>query len=155
MQPHALLAAEQLDGLLRDSMEQTAIGFRDAQLLALLTTIGLRPGEVCSLRLADVHADHLTVTNPKTSSEREVCLGHDLSIDLRRYIDRYRTPLHGDESVLFLTQQGEPLDRQTLFSIVQAATERAGMRHLHITPHLIRQSVRAALAAQFRASKEQ
>ncbi len=68
---------EQMDALLGVCDLDTASGFRNYTVLLVFMDTGIRVSELCSLRLAGIHDDYLTVIG-KFDKEREVGLSNYL-----------------------------------------------------------------------------
>ena len=119
---------------------------RDHALLELLYGTGARISELTDLNLADVSA--LTKELPilrllgKGNKERLVPVGSHALRALDRYLVRSRPVLAGKSSAnsaLFLNARGSKLSRQSAWTILQAAAQRAGLAG-KVSPHTMRHS---------------
>lgn len=128
----AAARADDADGLL----------LRDHAILELLYAGGLRVGEICALRVEDVHLDQARAqVRGKGDKERIVPLGRAACEALDRYIKRGRPELVrsgmsrvvGIERKLFLSVRGKPLTRQWVWEMVRATNGNA-------SPHKLRHS---------------
>ena len=128
----AAAAAQDADGLV----------MRDHAILELLYGGGLRVGEICSLRVEDLHLETgRAQVRGKGDKERVVPLGRSAVEALRVYLERGRPTLlqTGGKRVLtlerhaFLSARGRPLTRQWVWEMVRAMDRRA-------SPHTLRHS---------------
>ncbi len=118
------------------------MALRDHGILELLYAGGLRVGEICALRVEDVHLDQARAqVRGKGDKERIVPLGRSACEALERYIKRGRPELVragmsrvvGIERKLFLSVRGKPLTRQWVWEMVRATNGNA-------SPHKLRHS---------------
>lgn len=128
----AAARAEDADGLV----------LRDHAILELLYAGGLRVGEICALRVEDLHLDQARAqVRGKGDKDRIVPLGRSACEALERYLGRGRPELMrgagrrvvGIERVLFLSVRGRPLTRQWVWEMVRATNGSA-------SPHRLRHS---------------
>jgi len=119
---------------------------RDHALLELLYGTGARISELTDLSLSDVST--LTKELPilrlkgKGDKERLVPVGSHALRALDRYLVRSRPVLSGKStanSALFLNARGSKLSRQSAWTILQAAAQRAGLAG-KVSPHTMRHS---------------
>ncbi len=124
--------AEDADGL----------ALRDHAILEMLYAGGLRVGEICALRVEDVHLDVARAqVRGKGDKERIVPLGRQACEALERYLERGRPELVrggrsrvvGIERKLFLSVRGKALTRQWVWEMVRATNGEA-------SPHKLRHS---------------
>jgi site-specific recombinase XerD len=115
-------------------------GWRDEALLSVLLDSGLRPRELCHLRL-DAFTDITTCMVSGKAGQREVRLGLDAALTLWEYVSFHRRPAYQDEGAILLTDDGQPLDVPTLTQLVQAIGERAGLGPGVVTPHVLRRTM--------------
>lgn len=109
-------------------------GLRDAAMVFVLLTSGMRRSEVLALRVEDVDLANKRahVRLGKGQKFRVVPLGATAIRALREYLDgRTRLRLN-DEETLFITQTGEPLSVDGCKSIFRRIEERSGV---HCNPH--------------------
>lgn len=120
----------------------TPLSLRDRALLEVLYGSGLRASEAVSLGLTDVSLDLGTVRCfGKGGRERIVPLGGPGLEAVRAWLDAGRPRLARPLSppLLFLSRTGGKIRRETLFRIVRAAGEAAGLSQA-ISPHVLRHS---------------
>jgi len=116
--------------------EADALALRDHAILELLYAGGLRVGEICSLRVEDLHLDQARAqVRGKGDKERIVPLGEQAVQALEHYINRGRVCLvhAGVERTLFLSKSGRALTRQWVWEMVRSTNS-------HASPHKLRHS---------------
>ena len=118
------------------------LALRDHAILELLYAGGLRVGEICALRVEDVHLQVARAqVRGKGDKERIVPLGRLACEALDRYMERGRPELVragmsrvvGIERRLFLSVRGKPLTRQWVWKMVRVL-------HGEASPHRMRHS---------------
>jgi integrase/recombinase XerD len=135
--PKALSEAD-VEALLAAPNPATPRGCRDAAMLELLYSTGLRVSELVHLRSAEVHADHLR-TIGKGSKARVVPLGQAAQAAIARYVSEARPVLlHGREhAALFVTNRGGPMTRQCFWKLIGDYARAAGIT-ADVHPHVLR-----------------
>ncbi len=121
----------------------TASGLRDRAMLELLYGSGARISEAVGLDLDDLDsAEGLVRLRGKGSKERIVPVGSYAGRALDAYLVRVRPDLarrgRGTPAV-FLNLRGGRLSRQSVWSVLTAAAERAGLA-ARVSPHTLRHS---------------
>jgi integrase/recombinase XerD len=131
---------EQLDAMLR-ATEKQPFPVRDKAILSVLIDTGIRASELCGLTLNCVWMDsddsYIRVTG-KGRKEREISLGRNARIALRRYITRYRKPKSKTEQHVFLSRTGEPLTTSGLAQIIEQIGLTARIKAVRCSPHTFR-----------------
>jgi integrase/recombinase XerD len=119
---------------------------RDHALMELLYGTGARISELTDLRLDDVStlSKELPILRlkGKGNKERLVPVGSHALRALERYLVRSRPVLSGkstSNSALFLNARGSKLSRQSAWTILQAAAQRADLAG-KVSPHTMRHS---------------
>ena len=119
---------------------------RDAALLELLYGTGARISEAVGLAVDDIDtADSgpaAVMLHGKGGKQRLVPIGSFAIRAVQDYLVRGRPALavHGrGTSALFLNARGGPLSRQSAWTILQTAAERAGLT-VAVSPHTLRHS---------------
>jgi integrase/recombinase XerD len=125
------------------SVGGTPGGVRDRALLELLYGSGARIGEAVGLDVDDLDLDAaLLRLRGKGSKERIVPVGSYAVGAVQAYLVRVRPDLasrgRGTPAV-FLNVRGGRLSRQSAWTVLQAAAERAGLA-AHVSPHTLRHS---------------
>lgn len=135
-------------------------GMRNRAILETLYSCGLRVSELINLRLTDLFFEvgFLKVFG-KGNKERLVPLGKDATKFLQIYIEQIRShikPKSGQENIVFLNKRGTAYTRMTIFNIVKAIAEKAGVKKT-VSPHTFRHSFATHLiegGADLRAVQE-
>jgi integrase/recombinase XerD len=147
--PKGLSLAE-VQALLDTPLVETPLGLRDAALLELLYGTGARISEVVGLdvddvsRLADAPAEEPVGLRlfGKGSKERWVPVGSYAREALRAYLARARPGLVArgrGTPALLVNSRGGRLSRQSGWTILRTAAERAGIS-AEVSPHTLRHS---------------
>jgi integrase/recombinase XerD len=135
-----VLAVEEVELLLSFPVE-TARDLRDKTAIELMYSCGLRASEVCHLSLNQIDLeDELIRVFGKGSKERLVPLGRRAKDLLQEYLSLARPALAGKNPYdqVFLSFQGRPLSRVSLWKIIKKRALQAGIRNIH--PHILRHS---------------
>lgn len=126
--------------------ESDPITLRDCALIEMLYATGGRISEILSLTLHDIskvgESDTWAIRlKGKGGKERVVPVGKYAQDSLDQYLVRIRPSLVKERatSALFLNARGSQLSRQSAWSIIASAAERAGIQE-HVTPHSLRHS---------------
>jgi integrase/recombinase XerD len=121
----------------------TALALRDRALLELLYGTGARISEAVGLDVDDVDLDDGAVRLfGKGSKERVVPLGSYAAAAVSAYLVRARPGLTGTgraPAALYLNARGGRLSRQSAWTVLRTAAERAGVRG-DVSPHTLRHS---------------
>ena len=125
------------------------MGVRDAAMLALLQTTGMRVSEIVNLNLIDLGPDLATVRcRGRSGRERLLPLPPSTQVRLRAYLEHGR-PKHGtrgESAALFLNHHGTRLTRQGFWLIMKAHARAAGIED--ISPHSLRHAFALDLIEQ-------
>lgn len=133
-----VLTVNEMERLLAQPDRQTANGARDAAILELLYSSGVRASELCLLKIVDVDDDAIKVFG-KGGKERLVPIGKPAINAIDHYLIHFRGRFEGEEETLFLTQWNKPLNRIALWQIVKRHALAAGIAK-NISPHTLRHS---------------
>jgi integrase/recombinase XerD len=136
------LSLEQVEELLKQPDPGKPLGARDAAMLEVLYSTGLRASELVGLRLADVDLDTgCARCIGKGNKERLVPLGRKALQSLRHYLETSRpTLLRGRSSpFLFLNARGSRMSRVGFWKLLKAYGRRAGLPS-KLSPHKLRHS---------------
>ncbi|TVR49245.1 MAG: tyrosine recombinase XerD [Puniceicoccaceae bacterium] len=136
------LTIREVERLLASPVENTPLGVRDAAILELFYSSGLRVSELAGLLLQQVNlSEGMVLVRGKGSKERVVPLGTKAVGALQRYLDYARPRLVGPKtgSTFFLSRRGGPLSRKTLWVAIRDHATRAGIER-PVKPHLLRHS---------------
>ncbi|MEL7975079.1 site-specific tyrosine recombinase XerD [Isoptericola sp. F-RaC21] len=168
--PHALSIDDVARLLEAAGAGEGAVPLRDRALLEVLYSTGGRISEVVGLDVDDVDGllddtagdaaddDGASGGAPRAGSvrlrgkgdkERVVPVGSYARTALEAYLVRARAPLAAagrGTPALFLNTRGARLSRQSAWSVLQSAAERAGLTQ-HVSPHTLRHSFATHLLA--------
>ncbi|MEE3419860.1 MAG: tyrosine recombinase [Lachnospiraceae bacterium] len=136
-----ILSVEELTALMQQPDLRTHKGVRDAAMLELLASTGIRVSELLNLRTIDVNLAQNTIVCVDRSRERIVPFSPEARKALIRYFEKARSAFVGssDEAVLFTNCQGAAMSRQGFWKIIKAYARKAGIAQ-DITPHTLRHS---------------
>jgi integrase/recombinase XerD len=138
------ISVQEVEALLAAAgADETPRALRDRALLELLYGCGARISEAVGLDVDELDLDSGTVRLlGKGSKERVVPIGSYAREAVSAYLVRGRPALvaagHGSPA-LFLNARGSRLSRQSAWTVLGAAAERAGVRR-KISPHTLRHS---------------
>jgi integrase/recombinase XerD len=121
----------------------TSLALRDRALLELLYGTGARISEAVALTVDDLERETgLIRLAGKGGKQRVVPVGSFALQAVDDYLVRARPALSArgkGTPVLLLNARGGPLSRQSAWTILQSAAERAGLT-AHVSPHTLRHS---------------
>jgi integrase/recombinase XerD len=124
--------------------DQTPRALRDRALLELLYGCGARISEAVGLDIDDLDLEAGSVLlRGKGGKERLVPLGSYAQQAVRGYLVRARPGFAAagvGTPALFLNTRGGRLTRQSAWSVLRAAAEKAGLPIAHLSPHTLRHS---------------
>ncbi|RSL19279.1 tyrosine recombinase XerD subunit [Edaphobacter aggregans] len=126
-------------GVAARAADADGLALRDHAILELLYAGGLRVGEICALRVEDLHLDMARAqVRGKGDKERIVPLGRSAVEALERYLAMGRPGLvrGGVQRALFLSVRGNPLTRQWVWEMVRSAAPLGNK----VSPHKLRHS---------------
>lgn len=136
------LSIEEVEHLLRQPDQNSAVGKRDQAMIELMYSTGLRVSEVCSLRVGDLHPDAGCLRCiGKGNKERIVPVGRQALAAVERYLRESRPELlrDGTSQSLFLNQRGGSMNRIALWKVLSDYGRKAHLRK-GLTPHMLRHS---------------
>ena len=124
---------------------QKNITLRDAAVIELLFSSGMRISELCSLRASDVNlSDGTILIYGKGDKERRIQLGND---DVLRTLQSYHhtfSPQIQQSRHFFVNPSGHPLSDQTVRRMINHYCSLAAI-DMHITPHMFRHTFATSL----------
>ncbi len=140
------LSLEEVDRLLKaPRTKQTPKNLRDAALLGVLYSTGMRVSEVVSLKYIELDLEQSVLHCENGDGQsRDLPLDEETHMLLKRYLERGRPGLtrHGEQEFLFLNHRGQQLTRQGLWLIIKSYAKEAGLKTA-VTPHTLRHSFAA------------
>lgn len=138
-----VLSLEEVERLIAAADPKLRCGARDRAILELLYSSGLRASELCGLRIHDVDERGVRVMG-KGRKERVIPIGRAAVDAIEHYLAYFHEATGEDNPPLFLSVQGNALERFTLWKIVRMYAKRAGIAK-KISPHTLRHSYATAL----------
>ena len=126
-----------------DYQKKTAL--RDAAVIELLFSTGMRISELCALKSGDVNLyDRTILIYGKGAKERRIQIGNDDVISiLETYRDEFSPEIQGCGR-FFTNLAGRPLTDQSVRRMIQKYCALASIE-LHITPHMFRHTFATSL----------
>jgi integrase/recombinase XerD len=138
------------------SADSTPIGIRDAAILELLYSCGLRISELGALSIKDVYIEESAVrVRGKGSKVRLVPLGRTVLKRVAEWLD-VRAQWKPRDTTVFIGRRGGRMGRTTLWNVVKRAAREANLRG-NVKPHTLRHSFATHLldgGADLRAVQE-
>lgn len=134
-----VLTTGEIDRIIAAVDGTTPKEIRDAAMLEVLYSCGLRVSELTSLRIRDLFfgEGYIRVTG-KGDKQRLVPISSTARERILRYLEVRRSARAGEET-LFLNNRGSSLTRVMIFTILREAARRAGIEK-KISPHTFRHS---------------
>lgn len=137
-----VLNSRQVDALLEQPDQDAKEGLRDAAMLELLYSTGMRVSELVNVKSADLNmTGGYLMTMGKGAKERIIPIGERALDMVKRYCERAR-PLYikkTNPEALFLTRLGKPMTRQMFWQLIKKYAGKAGIP-AQISPHVLRHS---------------
>lgn len=139
------LRLQEVDRLLDQPDQKTALGLRDRAMLEVLYSTGLRVSELTGLRVMDMDTKVGCVRCiGKGDKERIVPIGKKALAIVDRYMRDARPQLAGKNKAsgspaIFVNRRGNPLSRVGVWKILSGYGKKAGFR-VSLTPHMLRHS---------------
>jgi len=134
------LSAGQISAVLKSTRgDRSPVGYRDYAILLLLSTYGLRDGEITRRRLADIdwRAEKLHIRHSKTGASSQLPLMAEVGEALLNYLRRGRPKTDARE--IFIRTRAPYRRLAFLYSEVRGRLEAAGVRpHGKCGPHAFR-----------------
>lgn len=125
---------DDLEKLLNFSDRSNKYGLRDALILEMLYSSGVRVSELANMRLSDIDFNERKILIfGKGSKERYVYYGSKCA-DL---LDKYLKIDHRDSPYLLIGKRKEKLNEREIRAIVTDTAKKAGIS-VHVTPHTLR-----------------
>ena len=128
--PKHILSVADIESIINAPDLATAAGLRDRTILEMFYSTGIRRSELIFLALYDVdtRGGSVTVRGGKGGRDRVVPLGARACAWAEKYRDEVRPQLVAgrEEGLFFLTDFGEPFEKNRLGDLVKGYVERAG-----------------------------
>lgn len=133
------LSEQDVEALLAAPDQTEAIGLRDYAMLELLYATGLRVSELVGLTLSQLNLNQgVVIVLGKGSKQRLVPIGEVAIAALSEYLQQARPALLKHSSdVLFPSNRGEQMTRQTFWHRIKLHAQQAGIQ-VDLSPHTLR-----------------
>lgn len=131
---------EELESLLKIPDQTTKLGLRDALIMEILYSTGIRVSELVNIKLSDISFSSKQIKIfGKGSKERYVMFGQVCNNLLDKYIGSSRVEiLNGkSNSFLILNNRGNKMSERGVEIIISNIVKRSGLK-IHVTPHTFR-----------------
>lgn len=142
---------EDVVALLRDDIATDDFErLRDAVIVLLFYTAGLRLAELANLKIGDISADYRTIRIlGKGEKERIVPLIGRMGEILKKYFSQFSSQniCIGQKKALILSKKGEPISVRTIQRIVDRKLKGAGIQG-RTSPHILRHTFATHLLAK-------
>ena len=152
-----VLSPAEVDRLIAVPRPDSFRGVRDAAMLELMYSAGLRVSEIIALSIGNLNLREGYVRClGKGGKERLVPVGGAAETKLLRYLDERACAKGAESDVLFLTRLGRGFTRRGLWKLVRQLAGRAAIEK-DVTPHTLRHSFATHLlegGADLRAVQE-
>jgi integrase/recombinase XerD len=129
--PAHVLSVAEVEHLMNQAKVETAWGVRDRAILEVLYSTGLRRSELAALAVFDWDRSRgaITVRQGKGGRDRVVPIGDRAAAWLARYVDEVRPQLarEPDDGMMFVTDYGEPFEKNRLGDLVRRYLDYAGV----------------------------
>ena len=135
-----IIYSNELDTILNIPDKTTKIGLRDALILELLYSTGVRVSELVNIKIDDINFNKKEIKIfGKGSKERIVLFGNKCLDLLEQYISKSRSELYSEYSddYLLLSKTGRKINQREIRSIIDDVVTKAGLK-IHISPHVLR-----------------
>jgi site-specific recombinase XerD len=139
--------ASQIERLIATCDSVTPTGLRDRAILLLLARLGLRAGDILSMRLDDFDWQQATLSvRGKGRRETRLPLPQDAGDAVLAYLKRARPRVQCDRVFYMLNAPTRPLTRSSVVSnVVRSAIRKAGVDAPTKGAHLLRHSAATAM----------
>ena len=125
---------EDLEKLLSFPDRSNKYGLRDALILEMLYSSGIRVSELANMKLSDINfKERKILILGKGNKERYVYYGSKCA----ELIDKYLKLDHGNSPYLLIGKRSDKLNEREIRKIVTETAKKAGIS-IHVTPHTLR-----------------
>jgi integrase/recombinase XerD len=128
--PKHLMSITEVESVINAAPVHTLPGVRDRAILEVLYSSGVRRGELIALQVTDIDTERgtLMVRSGKGRKDRLIPLGARACAWVNRYLLEVRAQLLGaDTHSLFLTDYGEPFEKNRLSDLVKSYMLQTGI----------------------------
>lgn len=129
---------DELEILLNIPDKETTLGLRDALILELLYSTGIRVSELTNIKLKDINfSDRKILILGKGSKERYVLYGNTLKEILNLYLKNSRPKLNKNSDYLILNKNGNQITDRGIRLIISNILKKGELDY-HVSPHTLR-----------------
>ncbi len=129
---------DELEILLNIPDRSTTLGLRDALILELLYSTGIRVSELINIKLKDINrSDKKILIMGKGSKERYVLYGEVLDNLLDVYLSNSRSKLNKNSDYLILNKDGNQITDRGIRLIISKILKKGEIDY-HVSPHTLR-----------------
>jgi integrase/recombinase XerD len=141
------IGASDVERLIATCNLTTGVGLRDRAILLLLARLGLRAGDILSLRLTDIDWQQATLSvRGKGRRETRLPLPQDAGDAVLAYLDQARPCVDSDQIFFMSNAPFRPLTRSSAVSgVVRGAIRKAGVAAPTKGANLLRHSAATAM----------
>jgi len=135
-----IIYSKELETILNVSDIRKPLGCRDALVLELLYSTGIRVSELINIKVNDINTNKKEIKIfGKGSKERIVLYGDRCDKLLNVYLDSMRSEISNEKSLdyLLLSKTGKPINAREIRFIIDEIVKEAGLK-IHISPHVLR-----------------
>jgi integrase/recombinase XerD len=133
-----VMTIEEVDLLLAQPQNRDFIGARDKAILELLYATGMRVSELCKLKISAL-SDTFVKVDGKGKKERLIPVGKKAIEAVDFFLLHFRGEALEEKAPLFVTRNGKPIDRVTIWSRIKVYARAAGIEK-SVSPHTLRHS---------------
>lgn len=127
-----------LEILLSIPDKETVLGLRDALILELLYSTGIRVSELINIKLQDINIyDKRILILGKGNKERYVLFGNTLKELLEQYLLKSRSELVTNTDYLIVNKNGNKITDRGIRYIISKIIEKGSLNY-HVSPHTLR-----------------
>ncbi len=124
--------------LLNIPNKETTLGLRDALILELLYSTGIRVSELINIKIKDINFnDKKILILGKGNKERYVLYGNTLMKLLDLYLNNSRSKLNKNSEYLILNKNGDKITDRGIRLIIQNILKKGELDY-HVSPHTLR-----------------
>lgn len=132
---------EELETILNTPDINTKLGLRDALILEMLYSTGIRVSELVNIELNDINFNQKEIRiTGKGSKERIVLFGYRCYELINKYLENSRVYLVSEKypnNYLILSKTGRKINPREIRNIVDNVVKKTGLK-IHISPHVFR-----------------
>lgn len=129
--PRAILTHEEVEAVIRQTHKKGEIGIRDRAIIETFYASGIRRNELVNLSIYDIDTEQhtLMIREGKGKKDRLLPIGERACQWVGKYLTDIRPELitRLDETVLFLTDYGEPFIKGRLTPLIKTYLKQAGI----------------------------